>query len=95
MNGVNPVEVAGVFGRYGGILGIIVAALLAIIIFNMYLGYKRQSKFDDRMLEAVDHSRAAMNNLANAVGRLPCTAQRDPKTRIRETDRIEKDDCHY
>lgn len=88
----NPVEVVNIFGQYGGILGVIVAALLAIIIFNMYLGYKRQSKFDDRMLEAVDHSRRAMNNLANAVGRLPCTVMRDPKLCTRESDRISLED---
>lgn len=75
----NPVEIAGVFGQYGGILGVIVAALLAIIIFNMWLGYKRQSKFDDRMLEAVNHSRTAMQTLANAVGRLPCTGKNPRK----------------
>lgn len=74
MNNVDPTEVVGLFGQYGGILGIIVAALLFIIILNMYLGYRRQTKFDDQILQAVNNSTLAMNNLANTVGRLPCTS---------------------
>lgn len=77
----NPVEVVNVFGQYGGILGIVVAALLFVILSNMWLGYKRQQRFDDKMLDSVNNSTRAMNNLANAVGRLPCTSVHEKKNR--------------
>lgn len=33
---VKPTELVNALGEYGGILGIIVAALLVIIVLNMY-----------------------------------------------------------